>query len=278
MHPFAGKVALVTGASAGLGEEFARQLADLGVARLALVARREDRLKDLQASLIAAHPALQVDLFPADLGNEEVVTHLLRTWTDSGFAPDILISNAGFGDLGTLESSEPAKVELMLAVNIVALTRLTQWLVPLLLKKRAGWICHVGSTGGMIPLPSFAVYGSTKAYVNSFSEAVRAELHGSGVSVLALCPGPVVTELGQVASRANSKRRFAPPAFLCVSKERVVRETLAALAKGRARLIPGLLVRIAMLITESTPRCILRQVFNLSSGQFRQERAEAQAK
>ena len=273
MHPFAGKTALVTGASAGLGEEFARQLAELGVERLILVARREDRLRDLQGRLLGGKSGLRIDVIPADLGNEEVVTGLLRDLENSGYFPDILISNAGFGDLGTLESSEGAKIELMLAVNIVALTRLTHWAVPHMLKKKSGYICHVGSTAGLIPLPSFAVYGATKAYVNSFSEALRAELHGSGVSVLALCPGPVVTEFGEVASRANGKRRFAPPAFLCVPKERVVRETLHALARGQGRLIPGLPVRLAMLLAESTPRWILRGVFDLMSGQFRRERA-----
>ena len=144
------------------------QLAGLGVSKLTLVARRGDRLRDLQARLVATYPHLRVDLFPADLGNEDVVTGLMKTWDEAGFAPDILISNAGFGDLGTFESSEPAKIELMLAVNVVALTRLTRWLVPQLLQKGAGWICHVGSTAGTIPLPSFAVYGGTKAYVNSF--------------------------------------------------------------------------------------------------------------
>jgi short-subunit dehydrogenase len=272
VHPFAGKTALVTGASAGLGEEFARQLADHGVARLILVARREDRLRDLQGRLLAAQSGLRIDVIPADLGNEEVVTGLLRDLENSGYFPDILISNAGFGDLGTLESSDPAKIELMLDVNIVALTCLTHWAVPHMLKNKSGFICHVGSTAGLIPLPTFAVYGATKAYVNSFSEALRAELHGSGVNVLALCPGPVETEFGQVASRSNSKRQFAPPRFLCVSKERVVRETLHALACGQGRLIPGLLVRFAMLLAESTPRWILRGVFNLMSGQFRRER------
>ena len=272
---FAGKSALVTGASAGLGEEFAVQLADLGVSRMTLVARREDKLRELQSRLRTAHPALQVDLFPADLGNDEALTHLLGVWNDAGFAPDILISNAGFGDLGTLETAEPAKIEQMLAVNVVALTRLTHWLVPKLLLKKCGWICHVGSTAGLIPLPTFAVYGATKAYVNSFSEALRTELHGSGINVLALCPGPVETEFGQVASRPNGKRSFAPPAFLCVTRERVVRETLAALAAGQGRLIPGLAVRIPMLLAENTPRFFLRFFFNLMSGQFRRERAEA---
>ena len=264
---------MITGASAGLGEEFARQLAELGVAHLVLVARREDRLRDLQARLAERHPGLRIELFPADLGHDEGVTGLLRGWDRAEFSPDILINNAGLGDLGLLETSPPAKIELMLAVNIVALTRLTRWVVPAMLKKRAGWICHVGSTAGMLPLPSFAVYGATKAYVNSFSEAVRTELHGSGVSVLALCPGPVETEFGQIASRPDGRRQFAPPPFLCVAKEEVVRETLHALEAGRGRLIPGWPVRFSILLAESTPRWLLRFVFNLMSGQFRRERA-----
>ena len=263
----------MTGASAGLGEEFALQLAALGVAHLLLVARRSDRLQDLQSRLLAAHPTLRVDLFAVDLGQEEVVTGLLREWDQTGVLPDILINNAGLGDLGVLETSPAPKIELMLAVNIVALTRLTRWIVPGLLKKRLGWICHVGSTAGMLPLPTFAVYGATKAYVNSFSEAVRAELHGSGVSVLALCPGPVETEFGQVASRPDGKRQFAPPSFLCVPKETVVRDTLEALVRRQGRFIPGLLVRLIMLIAESVPRWMLRFMFNLTSGQFRRERA-----
>ncbi len=275
--PFAGKSALVTGASAGLGEEFALQLAALGVAHLVLVARRADRLEDLRTRLLALHPALRIETTPADLGNDAAVTELLRAWNDAGYTPDILINNAGFGDLGALETSDPATIEQMLAVNVVALTRLTRWAIPGLLQKGAGWICNVGSTAGLLPLPSFAVYGATKAYVNSFTEAVRAELHGSGIQLLALCPGPVETEFGQVASRANGRRQFAPPAFLCVSRERVVRETLRALARGQGRLIPGLLVRSAMLVTEIVPRWILRGVFNLTSGEFRRERAERAA-
>jgi len=269
---YKGKSALVTGASAGLGEEFAIQLADLGVTHLALTARRADRLEELKACLIAANPSLRVDTIPADLADPSGVTNLIAELDKRGFSPDILINNAGFGDIGTFETSDPAKIESMLAVNIVALTRLTRWALPGMLAKQAGWICNVGSTAGLIPLPTFAVYAATKAYVNSFSEALRIELHGSGVRVIALCPGPVETEFGQVASRENSKRKFAPPAFLCVSKTDVVRETLTALARGRGRLIPGLMVRFPMLLAESTPRWILRLVFNLSSGDFRRER------
>lgn len=274
MSIFAGKSALITGASAGLGEQFALQLADLGATHLILTARRADRLEKLKNDLLQTRPTLQVDTITADLSEESGVTALIADLEKRGFSPDILINNAGFGDLGTFETSDPAKIDQMLAVNIVALTRLTRWAVPGMLAKKAGWICNVGSTAGLIPLPSFAVYAATKAYVNSFSEALRIELHGSGVYVTALCPGPVETEFGQVASRANSKRQFAPPAFLCVDKATVVRETLEALAAGQGRIIPGLLVRFPMLLVESIPRWILRLVFNLASGDFRKEREE----
>ena len=123
---------------------------------------------------------------------------------------------------------------------------------------------------------SFAVYAATKAYVNSFSEALRIELRGTGVNVLALCPGPVETEFGVVASRANSKRQFAPPAALCVHKKDVVRETLAHMARGKGRLIPGLLVRVPMLLAESTPRWLLRFIFNFTARGFHKERAARQ--
>jgi short-subunit dehydrogenase len=144
-----------------------------------------------------------------------------------------------------------------------------------MLKTKAGWICNVGSTAGLIPLPSFAVYAATKAYVNSFSEALRVELHGSGVEVIALCPGPVETEFGQVASRENSKRRFSPPSFVCIDKAAVVSQTLDAMARGQGRIIPGLLVRVPMLLAESTPRWILRLAFNFISSDFRKERVNA---
>jgi uncharacterized protein len=269
---FNGKTALVTGASSGLGEEFAVQLVNLGVEAIALSARRADRLEQLAGTLLAANPSLRIETIPADLADPDGVSGLMAELEKRGFAPEILISNAGLGDLGTFETSDPKTIEAMLAVNITALTRLTRWALPAMLAKKSGWICHVGSTAGLIPLPTFAVYAATKAYVNSFSEALRIELHGSGINVLALCPGPVETEFGQVASRPNSKRAFAPPAFLCVSKEDVVRDTLSALACGRGRFIPGLMVRFPMLLAESTPRWILRLVFNLMSGDFRKER------
>ena len=274
MSVFRNKTAVITGASAGLGEEFAVQLADLGVSRIVLTARRVERLAHLRATLLAANPELHVDVITADLADAADVTELIGALNSlDGLACDILVNNAGFGDLGSFESSDASKIEDMMEVNMTALTRLTHWAVPGMVARRCGWICNVGSTAGLLPLPSFAVYAATKAYVNSFSEALRVELRGTGVNVLALCPGPVETEFGEVASRANSKRQFAPPAALCVHKKDVVRETLAAMACGKGRLIPGILVRIPMLLAESTPRWLLRFVFNFMASGFQKERA-----
>lgn len=278
MSVFRDKTAVITGASAGLGEEFAVQLADRGVSRIVLTARRAERLETLRACLVAAKPHLRVDTITADLADTADVTELIGALNAlDGLTCDILVNNAGLGDLGTFESSDAAKIEAMLEVNIVALTRLTHWAVPGMLARGCGWICNVGSTAGLLPLPSFAVYAATKAYVNSFSEALRVELRGSGVNVLALCPGPVETEFGGVASRPNSKRQFAPPAALCVSKGDVVRQTLRAMARGKGRIIPGLLVRVPMLLAECTPRWLLRFIFNFMAGDFRKERAERRA-
>jgi len=272
---FRDKTAVITGASSGLGEEFAVQLADRGVSRIVLTARRAERLETLRACLIAARPDLRIDTVTADLADAADVSGLIGALNAlDGLACDILINNAGFGDLGTFESSDAARIQAMIEVNCVALTRLTHWAVPGMLARRRGWICNVGSTAGLMPLPSFAVYAATKAYVNSFSEALRVELRGSGVNVLALCPGPVQTEFGGTASRPNSKRQFAPPAALCVPKGEVVRETLHALARGQGRIIPGLFVRLTMLLAESTPRWLLRFIFNFTARGFRQERAE----
>jgi short-subunit dehydrogenase len=142
-----------------------------------------------------------------------------------------------------------------------------------MVERRRGWICNVGSSAGMLPLPQFAVYAATKAYVNSFSEALRLELRAAGVKVLALCPGPVETEFGQVASRPDGKRKFSAPAALAVPKQDVVWQTLEAMEAGRARLIPGLAVRFSILLAESTPRWLMRPFFNLVSSRFRPESA-----
>ena len=250
--------ALITGASAGIGREFARQLAGRGRS-LILVARREQKLNELCEDLKQQHPNLTVHICKTDLANltqlKELVAWLEREKTDV----DLLINNAGLGDLGPFATSDPIRNEQMTLVNVVALTSLTRHLLPQMIARKRGGILNVSSSAGFLPIPNFAVYAATKAYVTSFSEALRAELHGTGVSVCALCPGPVHTEFQEVASRPGRNVKPGPgPEFIQVTVEQVVRDALAALEADRPLVIPGVAMKLGMFLVRMTPMSILR--------------------
>ena len=192
--------ALITGASAGIGREFARQLAERARA-LVLVARRQQRLEELRRELVARHPGLRLEIHRTDLSQHAAVDELLAWIAAQNFALDLLINNAGLGDLGAFATADPTRVEQMMEVNMVALTRLTRAVLPGMIERKRGAILNVSSSASFLPISNFAVYAATKAYVTSFSEALRGELHGAGVHVSALCPGPVRTEFTEVARR-----------------------------------------------------------------------------
>jgi short-subunit dehydrogenase len=220
MKSFSNSTVLITGASAGLGAEFARQLAP-EAKTLILTARRAERLDALKKELIAQNSELEVYIVVADLSQPEGVDELLLYLTKNILSVDFLVNNAGFGDVGTFETSDWSKIRSMLRVNIEALTALTHALLPGMLARKNGAILNVASTAGMLPLPTLGVYAATKAYVCSFSEALRAEVKNRGVTVTALCPGPVETEFNSVASRPNSSRSMRPPSFpACSSASR----------------------------------------------------------
>src|SRR5207245_11700641 len=250
--------ALITGASAGIGREFARQLA--GRARsLILVARREERLSELRDELTGNHPGLTVHIHKTDLADLSQIDELAKWLEREKIDVDLLINNAGLGDLGPFGTSDPARNERMMLVNMVALTSLTRRLLPRMIAKKRGAILNVSSSAGFLPIPGFAVYAATKAYVTSFSEELRAELRGTGVSVCTLCPGPVATEFQEVASRAGRNVSPGPgPDFLQVSVEQVVCDALAALEAGRPLVIPGVAMNLLMLLARLTPMPILR--------------------
>lgn len=262
MEFFNGCTALITGASAGLGVEFARQLAPHATA-LILAARRADRLETLRAELATTHPSLRVQCYSIDLADPLAVEEFVRWLWDEGYRVDVLINNAGLGDRGSFENSDWVKVKSMLDVNISALTKLTHHLLPMLRGHRHAAILNVSSTVGFLPMPRMAVYAATKAYVTSFSEALRAELRGSGISVTALCPGPVDTEFGAVANRGEAET--AAPDFLKVSPERVVRSALRAAAADRARVLPGWQVALIVLTLASLPMFLLRPFLGLAA-------------
>ena len=250
--------ALITGASAGIGREFARQLAGRGRS-LILVARREQKLNELCEDLKQQHPNLTVHICKTDLANLTQLKELVAWLEREKIDVDLLINNAGLGDLGPFATSDPIRNEQMTLVNMVALTSLTRHLLPQMIARKRGGILNVSSSAGFLPIPNFAVYAATKAYVTSFSEALRAELHGTGVSVCALCPGPVHTEFQEVASRPGRNVKPGPgPEFIQVTVEQVVRDALAALEADRPLVIPGVAMKLGMFLVRMTPMSILR--------------------
>lgn len=254
--------ALITGASAGIGREFARQLA--GRARsMILVARRDERLIELADHLKREHPKLVVHVRKVDLGNPDQLQDFLESLDREKLEVDFLINNAGLGDSGPFAESDPDRNKEMTVVNVEALTLVTRHLLPPMIAKHRGAILNVSSSAGFVPIPLSAVYAATKAYVTSFSEALRAELHGTGISVCALCPGPVVTEFQQVAKRDGVQPDIGPN-FLVVTAEQVVRDALAAVETDRPLIIPGFAMNVLMLVARLMPMPVLRWVARVS--------------
>lgn len=249
--------ALITGASAGLGEEFAIQLAPW-VDKLVLVARREPQLRQLAARIHEAFPEVEVLVYPADLTDASEREDLVENLILQRFIPDLLVNNAGLGDYGEFVSSDWSKVNAMLGVNIEALTYLTHALVPAMIRCGRGAVINVSSLACLIPIPDFAVYAATKAYVSSFSEALRIELKDHGIPVLTVCPGPVHTEFGEVARRSGEEREMPGHKCFYVPKEQVVAEAIAALDRNRARVYPGLRTVAAALVLSVLPLLAIR--------------------
>jgi len=263
MKFFHGCTALITGASSGLGVEFARQLAPHANA-LVLTARRHDRLQTIKAELSRSYPNLSIYCYALDLADLDAVERFTRWLSDEGVRINFLVNNAGLGDHTLFQASEWAKVKAMLDVNITALTRLTHSLLPVLRSFEDSAILNVSSSASFLPVPQLAVYAATKAYVTSFSEALRAELRGTGVSVTALCPGPVDTEFGDVANSGHSGPGFGAPEFLKVPAERVVYEALVGVERDKARVIPGWMVFIGMSLLFCIPFALTRFGLNAS--------------
>ncbi|PYI99486.1 MAG: hypothetical protein DMF00_10920 [Verrucomicrobia bacterium] len=253
--------ALITGASAGIGREFARQLA--GRARsMILIARREEQLVELNHELQQQHENLRVHIRKADLSNLAQLKELMESLEREQIEIDLLVNNAGLGDAGLFATSDPTRNEQMLLVNVVGLTSLTRHLLPHMIAKRHGGILNVSSSAGFLPIPGDGVYAATKAYVTSFSEALRAELRGTGVSVCALCPGPVQTEFQEVARRQGVQPRLSPK-FVVVPVEQVVRDALAALESDQPLVIPGFAMKFVMFLSRLMPMPLLRLIFRL---------------
>ncbi len=242
--------AMVTGASAGLGTAFARRLADHGV-ELVLVARRGERLHALAAELPAA-----TEVMIADLGDAAALARVADRAATRRDPIDLLVNDAGVGAYGAFAASDPERARAMLAVNVAALTHLTQVVLPQLLQRQTGGVINVGSTAGYRPCPYAAVYGATKAYVRSFTEAVHEEVRGRGVHVMLLAPGSTDTEFQQIAGL----REPEAASWVRASADEVAHAALDAFASGRAVCVPGATTRVAALAAGIVPSRVSRRV------------------
>lgn len=233
--------------------------------------RRGDRLEDLAGSLRRKTPSLRVEAFGADL-SVAAERERLADWIVREEIPlNLLINNAGLGDLGPFDTALWERVVPMLEVNVTALTHLTHLLLPML-RTQVGdspsGILNVSSIAGFFPLPEMAVYAATKAYVTSFSEALRMELAPEGVVVTALCPGPVPTEFFEVASRNGETIRAmdrSHPA-LATSPETVVRDALKGLEMDRPGVIPNALLALLIRSVRLLPFPLIRSAIRLGAG------------
>ena len=242
-------IALVTGASAGLGEEFARQLSATG-ARLVLVARRKERLEALAAELGNAR-AVELDL--SEPGSAE---RLMADVAAHGEHVDLLVNNAGFGLGGLFKDHDPERLRQMIDLNCGVLTELCRAVAPGMVERGRGGILNVASTAAFQAGPGMAVYFATKAFVLSLTEALHEELRKHGIRVSALCPGPTATEFGEVAGFGKAG------AFdkLGAQPGDVVRAGLEGLQANRAIVIPGLVNKVGAQGTRFLPRAVVRRI------------------
>ena len=250
---------IITGASSGFGEAYARRLA-AGCKEMVLIARRVDRLDALKDELEAQHRGLSVLPICCDLSDAAARELLLGRLSCLPPMCTLLINNAGMGDYGAFADSDPARNHLMMEVNMTALTHLTRALLPPMLAK-GGAVMNVASLAADVFIPDFAIYAASKSYVASFSEALHIELKEQGVGVLAVCPGPVHTEFGQVARREGFTGNMTPgkDAFDS-SVTTVVEGSLRALAAGKSRYYPSLKIRVLALLLRNLPLGLLRFV------------------
>jgi short-subunit dehydrogenase len=243
------ETALITGASSGIGEQFARQLSDRGY-ELVLVARREDRLKQLAEELPTPAHVVACDLGKdaADLPGE--VSRL-------GVEVDLLVNNAGFGFRDRFLSISPERQAEMVRVNCEAIVILTHAFLGGMVERRRGGVIVVASTAGMQPLPYEAVYGATKAFALNLTEALHAELRGTGVKMLAVNPGPVPTEWQKVAGYEETGAEMMPGA---IEADQVVREALHCYDRDKRSMVPGRFFRNFMRVNSVTPRALKLRV------------------
>ena len=243
------KVALVTGASAGLGVEFARQLSKRGYG-LVLAARRKDRLEELAKELGNARAVA------IDLSKKDSAAKLLADLAANGEVVDLLVNNAGFGLIGRFAEVDAKRERQMIDLNVGTLTDLCRAVAPGMIERKSGGIINVASTAAFQPGPKMAVYFATKAFVLSLSEALHEELKPHGIKVSCLCPGPTRTEFGDVAGFGGNGLFDK----VAMNAPEVVTAGLDGLDKNKAVVIPGTINKIGAVSGRFAPRSVVRRI------------------
>jgi uncharacterized protein len=244
-HP----LAVITGASSGIGKAIAQRFAARGY-DLVLVARREETLTELAESLKAAHGIACVP-YRADLARREEREELVRQLEDDAGRIEVLVNNAGFGTHGFFRETDLDRELELIEVNCAAPVHLAKRVLPWMLARKKGYIMNVGSVAAFAPGPVMALYYGSKAFVLSFSEALWEECQGTGVTVTALCPGPVKTEFQRVAGLAAGARTSGAPAM---TPDVVAAEGVQAMFAGERVVIPGRANRWLALAARYLPR------------------------
>jgi short-subunit dehydrogenase len=242
---------VITGASSGIGEEFARQLAARGHG-VFLVARREERLRALADDLERLH-GVRAEVASADLEDPASVEALPGQVAERGLDVEILVNNAGFTTVGDVHANPDRQLG-MIRVNCEALVALTTAWLPAMVERGRGAVVQVASVAGFYPIPAQAVYSATKAFVRTFSEAVATELRGTGVTMTALCPGPVATEF---LDAGGFKTTRPGPSFVWSTAEDVAKAGIEGADKGRRVVIPGVGNRATAMFVQHGPRSIV---------------------
>lgn len=252
--PAPDRTCLVTGASSGIGAQIARVLSGRGFG-VTLVARTESRLRAL-AEELADRFAVRTEVIPVDLTDESARSDILRTLDDRGLKANVLVNNAGFSTSGAVHRSDPAREVALVRTDVEAVVHLCALFSPGMVERRSGAILNVASTAAFQPLPGQASYGAAKAFVLSYSHALRGELRPHGVTVTALCPGPVETGFQDAAGFSDAEAE-ALPKFMWVPPTTVANAAVHGLDADRAVVIPGVLNRVGAAAGWLAPRSVI---------------------
>ena len=254
---------LITGASSGIGEEFAHHYA-AEKHDLVLVARSEDKLNTLADTLRGQH-GIQVTVIALDLSEPDAAQRLWEETNRAGLEINVLVNNAGFGTHGDVADDNPDRLEQEVRLNCLTLTGLTARYLPTMRERKTGTIINIASTAAFQPLPHMAVYGATKAFVLSFTEALWAETRKDGIRVLAVCPGPTDTSFFEIAGESAAVGKMR-------STRQLLESTLQALKTTKPSFVDGLgNAVVARLVTRVVPK---RAVMAIVDQAFQRQRSQ----